>query len=272
MIASAMTPLQYDDAGDGPPLLLLHGFPHDRSLWAQQRASLSARVIVPDLPGFGDSPLSVATPSMDAYADAVVDLLDTLGIHRAVIGGLSMGGYIAMAIWRRYPDRVSGLVLCDTKATADGEPAREAREAAMKAIAREGVPAFAEAQLAKMVGTTTHGTRPPIVDLLRAMMRRQTAAGMTWALAALRDRPDSRATLGSITVPTLVIVGDEDVLTPLADAQAMMDLLPAAASPRLEIITGAGHASCVERPAAVTLAISDFLASLPTSLPTRGGE
>ncbi len=265
-----MSLLQHDDVGDGLPIVLLHGFPHDRSLWAQQRASLSAhaRVIVPDLPGFGASPVSGASPSVDAYADAVIDLLDRLGIGRAVIGGLSMGGYIAMAIWRRCPDRVCGLVLCDTKATADGDAAREARGAAMATIARDGVPAFAEAQLPKMVGATTHGSRPPIVDQLRAMMRRQSAAGMTWALAALRDRPDSRATLGSITVPTLVIVGEEDVLTPLADAQAMMDLLPAAANPRLEIITGAGHASCVERPAAVTLAITDFLASLPT----RGGE
>jgi pimeloyl-ACP methyl ester carboxylesterase len=264
-MASAMPPLQHDDAGDGLAIVLLHGFPHDRSLWAQQRASLSARarVIVPDLPGFGASPVSGAPPSVDAYADAVIDLLDHLGINRAVIGGLSMGGYIAMAIWRRYPDRVCGLVLCDTKATADADAAREARGAAMATIARDGVPAFAEAQLTKMVGATTHNTRPPIVDLLRAMMQRQSAAGMTWALAALRDRPDSRATLGSITVPTLVIVGDEDVLTPLADAQAMMDLLPAAANPRLEIITGAGHASCVERPAAVTLAITEFLASLP---------
>lgn len=270
MIASAMSPLSYDDAGEGLPVVLLHGFPHDRSLWAQQRTSLfaHARVIVPDLPGFGASPLSAAPPSMDAYADAVVALLDTLGIDRAVIGGLSMGGYIAMAIWRRYPERVCGLVLCDTKATADGDTAREARATAMAAIARDGVPAFAEAQLAKMLGATTHGTRPPLADLMRTMMRRQSADGMTWALAALRDRPDSRGTLGSITVPTLVIVGDEDVLTPLADAQAMMDLLPATANPRLEIITGAGHASCVERPAAVTLAIADFLASLPT----RGGE
>jgi 3-oxoadipate enol-lactonase len=270
LTASAAPPLQCDHDGDGPPLVLLHGFPHDRSLWSQQRASLSAyaRVIVPDLPGFGASPVADARPSMDAYADAVVDLLDTLGIDRAVIGGLSMGGYVAMALWRRYSERVGGLLLCDTKATADTDAAKEARDAALASIARDGAPAFAEAQLAKMVGATTHDSRPPIVDSLRAMMRRQSPAAMTWALMALRDRPDSRTTLGSITVPTLVIVGDEDLITPPAEAQAMMDLLPATANPRLEIITGAGHVSCVERPAAVSLAIADFLASLPT----HGGE
>jgi len=252
----------FDDQGDGLPVVLLHGFPHDRSLWTQQRLALASRVrcLVPDLRGFGES--SAQAPfTMDQYADDVVALLDRLEVPRAVIGGLSMGGYVAMAMWRRHPHRVAGLVLCDTKATADTEDGRRARDDAMRAIRSDGTAAFAERQLAKMVGATTRARRPEIVDLMRTMMARQSPAAMIGALEALRDRPDSRQTLGTITVPTLVIVGEEDELTPPSDARVMLELLPASTNARLELIASAGHAACVERPAAVTFALTDFLAT-----------
>lgn len=255
--------LGYDDQGTGLPVVLLHGFPHDRSLWMQQRRALSPRVrcIVPDLRGFGES-ASHGPFTMDQYADDVIELLNWLEIDRAVIGGLSMGGYIAMALWRRHPERVRALALCDTKATADNDAGRAARGELIALAKASGAAAVAEKQITGMVGKSTRERRSDVVDGLKAMMSRQSVAGIVGALEALRDRPDSRETIRSISVPTLVVVGSEDALTPISDAQAMMDLLPPDAEARLEIINGAGHASCVERPAAVTQALGEFLASL----------
>ncbi len=256
--------LGFDDQGSGPPLVLLHGFPHDRSLWKQQRVALAtrARCIVPDLRGFGES--SARGPwTMDQFADDIVALLDHLDIPQAVVGGLSMGGYVAMAIWRRHAERVRALVLCDTRATADTDETRAARNALIELARRDGAHAVAEKQLQGMLGATTHETRPHVVAQVRAMMERQSVEGIAGALAALRDRPDARPTVASISVPTLVVVGEEDTLTPVRDAEALMDLLPAFAPARLERIAQAGHASCVEHPAAVSHVLAEFLDSLP---------
>lgn len=264
MIATiADTRFGYDDAGDGLPVVFLHGFPHDRTLWSAQRRALSpqVRTIVPDLRGFGDTTAD-GPYSLDQSADDVMALLDTLGVERVVVCGLSMGGYLAMALWRRYPRRIRGMILCSTKATADTPEARSARDDAMAEVASGGVEVFAERQLAKMVGRTTMAERPGVARALCTMMARQPAAGVIGTLGALRDRPDSRETLGSITVPTLIVAGDEDVITPLSDANAMLALLPAASAARLEIIPGAGHAVCMERPAAVTYALHEFLAPM----------
>ncbi len=238
--------IAFDDVGLGLPVVFLHGFPHDRSLWAHQRVALSSRLrcIVPDLRGFGES--TGVAHDIDTFADDIAALLDHLELEDAVVCGLSMGGYIALAMWRRHPGRVRGLVLCDTKAGADTPETRTARNELIAKAKAEGAEAVAD----------------EVVDAMRAMMARQSTGAIAGALQALRDRPDSRETLGTITVPTLVLVGEDDVLTPPAEAQAMMALLPPAASARLETIAGAGHASCVERPAAVTHALADFLAAL----------
>ncbi len=253
----------YDDQGSGPPVVFLHGFPHDRSLWAQQRTALAARArcIAPDLRGFGES-TSRAPYSMDQYADDVVALLDWLEIESAVICGLSMGGYVAMALWRRHPDRVRAMILCDTRATADSDETRVARNAMIILAHNGGADAVAEKQLPGMVGATTRARRPEVVESVRVMMARQSVSGIVGALEALRDRPDSRDTIASITVPVLIIVGDEDVLTPVQDAQAMRDLLPSTTIARFERIADSGHATCVERPAAVTHAIAEFLTAV----------
>ncbi len=261
--------LGYDDQGDGLAVVFLHGFPHDRSLWSQQRMALAhgVRRIVPDLRGFGESSAIAMAPSttIDDYADDVIALLDALDIHRAVVCGLSMGGYIAMALWRRYPHRVRGLVFCDTKATADDDAGKAMRNETITFVRAEGSAALAERQLPKMLGATTHAQRGAVVDEMRAMMARQSVDAIVGALSALRDRPDSRATLPTITVPTLIIVGDEDTLTPLADSVRMLDLLPTSLGARIEVIADAGHVSCVERPAAVTHVLADFFASFDTS-------
>ena len=260
--------LGFDDRGSGLPVVMLHGFPHDRSLWLQQRNALSTRVrcILPDVRGFGESS-SHGPHSMDQYADDVIALLDYLEVPQAVVCGLSMGGYIAMAMWRRHAERIRAMVLCDTRATPDTDDARTARDESIALVRRDGARALAEKQLKGMLGTTTHETKPHVVAHMRAMMERQSVEGIAGALGALRDRPDSRPTIASISVPTLVVVGEEDTLTPVSDAQAMVALLPSFANARLERIDHAGHASCVERPAAVSHVLAEFLSTLA---PDRG--
>ena len=247
----------FEEAGSGLPVILLHGFPHDRTLWSAQLAVPPAgvRLIALDLPGFGESE-SAQVPSLDHWADWVAAALDALGIERAVIGGLSMGGYLAFALWRRHPQRVQGLVLADTRAGADTLEGQEKRVAMQAQVLKEGPGAIAAAMLPGMVGKTTRAERPRAVEYLDAMMRRASVEAIHDALDALRTRPDSTPTLATIHVPTLVICGDEDVLTPVKESEAMLSAIPDA---QLAIIPGAGHASCVEHPAAFNALLSGFL-------------
>lgn len=246
-----------EEAGSGVPVLLLHGFPHDRSLWSAQLAapSAEARLIAVDLPGFGESE-SAAVPSLDAWADWTVALLDALELERAVIGGLSMGGYLAFALWRRHPTRMQGLILADTKAGADSDEARQKRVAMQAMVLAKGVGAVAEGMLPGMTGKTTREKNPEAVAYLDAMMRRASVGAIHDALDALRNRPDSTPTLATITVPSLIICGDEDVLTPVPESEAMA---AAISDSQLAVIPGAGHASCVEHPAAFSALLSGFI-------------
>ena len=270
--------LGVDDNGSGMPVVFLHGFPHDRSLWDQQRRALgpTVRCIALDLRGFGDSTMTgtsgtgavtaestvARAMTMDRYADDVAALLDVLAIDRAVVCGLSMGGYVATAMWRRHSARIAGLILCDTKGTPDTAEGRAKRDELIALATTKGALAVAERQLPGMVGTTTRERQPEVVAMMRQMMARQSVPAMVGALTAMRERPDSLATLASVTVPTLLLVGEDDVLTPVADARAMLAALPDQARGRLEILSGAGHVSCVERPAAVTHLLADFLGAL----------
>jgi pimeloyl-ACP methyl ester carboxylesterase len=255
--------LGYDDSGRGTPLLLLHGFPHDRSIWAPVRSALAgrARCIAPDLRGFGES-TTHGPFSMDQYADDLVALLDRLQLATVVVAGVSMGGYVAMALWRRHPGRMRALVLCNTRAEADDLEGRRKRDDLVAVARREGARAIATRLLPGMVGRSTRERRPEVVQQLQAVMARQPVAGIAGALVAMRDRPDSRDTLGTISVPVLVLVGDEDALTPVRDAEVLASALPAAARVRLEIVAEAGHVTCLERPSATTHALTDFIVSL----------
>jgi pimeloyl-ACP methyl ester carboxylesterase len=213
--------LGYDEAGRGwgPPVLFLHGFPHNRSLWAPQLSGLAAhaRCIAMDLRGFGES--SVAAPySMDQHADDVAAFMDRLQIERAVICGLSMGGYVAFALWRRHKQRVQALILADTKATADTDEGREKRRAMAQLARDRGSAAVADATITGMVGKHTREAAPHVVNSVYRMLASANVAGLVGALDALRERPDSTATLSTIDVLTLIIVGEDDVLTPVADA------------------------------------------------------
>jgi len=257
IVATKAGTVAFDESGAGVPVLLLHGFPHDRSLWAAQLAvpPNGARLIAPDLPGFGESQRG-DVPSLDAWADWTMTFCDALGLKQVVIGGLSMGGYLAFAIWRRHPTRVRGLVLADTRAGADTAEGKAKRED-MKALAlAEGSGAIAEKMLPGMTGKTSRETLPHVVAILDTMMRNCPVDAVTDGLDAMRTREDSTPTLATITVPTLIVCGAEDALTPVAESEAMHKAI---ASSQLGILPGAGHASCIEHPAGFNALLSGFI-------------
>ncbi len=249
--------MAYDDAGGGMPVVLLHGFPHDRSMWSAQMRGLSGqcRCIAPDLRGFGGSDVT-APYSMDRYADDIALLLDALGIQHAVIGGLSMGGYVALAFWRRHAERVIALVLSDTRAPADTTETIAKRRDLIAVAKEHGSAAVADAMITGMMGKRTRQRHPELVAQVYRMLAAAPVDGVIGALDALITRPDSTPTLATIDVPTLIIVGDEDVLTPPADARA---LHAGIAQSSLEILKGAGHLANVERPAAYNHVVGEFL-------------
>jgi pimeloyl-ACP methyl ester carboxylesterase len=262
--------LAYTDTAAGPTLVLLHAFPLDREMWRPQLAALAgtARVLAPDLPGFGRSPLPPDPWTVDSAADAVGGLLDTLGLTgRVVVGGLSMGGYVAMAFARRFPERVAGLILADTRAEPDDEAGKEGR-AKMIARAREaGAGAVVEAMLPKLLAEATRESRPDVVEVVRGMGTRQTADGVAAGLAALRDRPDAGPGLDAVTAPTLVLVGEHDAVTPPSLATAMANRVFGS---RAVTIPGAGHLSNLENPEAFNDAVARFLAQLtPAAKPAN---
>lgn len=247
----------------GVPVLFVHGFPHARALWRHQMQGLPPHVhgIAVDLRGFGESRGGPAR-SVDRHADDLVRLLDHLGLDNAVCCGLSMGGYIAMALWRRHPARVRGLVLADTKMGPDAPEVRARRDAMMTVTRERGSAAVAELLLGGMLSARSAAERPDLVDEMRRMMAAQSPEAIVDALHALRDRPDSRETIPTITVPTLVVCGTDDSLTPPSESEAMHALLVAAPVARLELIEGAGHASCLERPAAFNHVLAEFVAQI----------
>lgn len=250
----------YDDGGSGMPVLFVHGFPHDRTLWTPQLQGMTAqaRVLAVDLRGFGET--SVAPPfSMDQYADDLVGFMNTLHLDRAVVVGLSMGGYVAFAMWRRHPNRIRGLVLANTRAGADGEEARQKRRRLMTVAREEGSVAIADAMLTGMLGKTTRARRPDIVNEVHRMISSAPVDGVIGALQAMIDRPDSSETLETIDVPVLVVTGDEDAIIPVEDVRSMQAAIRGSS---LEVIAGAGHLSNLERPAAFNHVVSEFLAKL----------
>jgi pimeloyl-ACP methyl ester carboxylesterase len=252
--------LAHADVGRGLPVVLLHAFPLNRSMWEPQIAALfgECRCIVPDLRGFGDSPKS-GPYSMDVLADDVIALLDALLVEQAVFAGLSMGGYVAFDVWRRHRRRVRALVLADTRAAADTDDGRRKRDDLIALARASGPAAVAEKQVTGLIGKTTRERQPELVARLRAEMSGASVEGIIGALEAMKARPDSTSLLAGIDVPTLVVVGDEDAITPAKEARQMHERIPGS---RLEVIPSAGHLSNLERPAAFNAALSDFVGSL----------
>jgi YbgC/YbaW family acyl-CoA thioester hydrolase len=248
--------------GDGPAVLFIHGYPLDHTIWTHQIAALEGWCrIAPDLRGMGGSDAPDLGYSMETYAADLAELLDLLGADDVVLVGLSMGGYVAFEFLRRWRRRVRGLVLVDTRAEADTPEARRSRDAAAGTAKEQGAAAIAEAMLPKVLGASTLAGAPATVERVRTMMAATPVAGIVGALGAMRDRPDSTPLLAELDgLPTLVIVGDEDELTPPTQARAMADAIPGAS---LVVIRSAGHLPTLERPSETTDAIVAFLAGLP---------
>lgn len=250
---------RYRVTGEGRPVVLLHAFPLSAEMWSAQHAGLGsrARLVTPHQRGFGGTPLGDARPSLDVVADDVAALLDELGIARAVVGGLSMGGYVAMAFLRRHPDRVAGIVLADTKGGPDPEPAAANRRRIADELERTGSSeVLVEKVYPPLLAETTRTEHPDLADRVRADIASAAPAAAAWAQRAMAERPDSFDTLRAVTVPALVVVGEEDALAPVVEAQAMVDALPDA---ELVTVRRAGHLSAVEAPAAFNAAVIGFL-------------
>ncbi len=255
--------MAYDDTGgDRVPLLLIHGYPLDRTLWSAQQVDLAdvARVIAPDLRGFGESGMPSGGMSMDEYADDLRALLDALGIKNAVVAGLSMGGYIAFAFYRKHAHRVRALILADTRPQPDSAEGKKGRDESAVIARNEGAAAIADRMLPKMVTPRTIAEAPDIANAARSMMARQPVDGIVAALLAMRDRPDSTPTLAQIDVPTLVVTGADDTLIPPKDAEMMQQGIKGA---RLVTIPNAAHLSNFEQPEAFNRAVREFVKSVP---------
>jgi pimeloyl-ACP methyl ester carboxylesterase len=254
--------IEFDDVGSGLPVVLLHAFPLDRALWKPQLEELpdQCRVIAPDFRGFGGTSASLANLSVDRFADDVAQLLDALKVPGPVVlAGLSMGGYAALAFARRHPDRLRGLVLADTRAEADTPESRESRDK-MIAFAKTHSPLeVVDQMLPRLLGGETQTHHPEIGAAIRTIAARQSNAGIVAALHVLRDRPDATGGLAAIRVPTLVVVGAEDVLTPPAVAEAMAAAIPGS---RFAKIAAAGHLSNFEQPEMFNAVLGAFLSSL----------
>ncbi|MGI8984631.1 MAG: alpha/beta fold hydrolase [Acidimicrobiales bacterium] len=252
--------VHYLDAGAGEPaLVLLHAFPLRAEMWEPQLEELSAdrRVLAPDLLGFGrsDAPESMFRYTMAGSADLVAGLLDHLGLERVVLGGLSMGGYVAFACLRQHGHRVSALVLADTRAGADTPLAFDRRTDQQDQVARVGTPALIETLLTGLLCDHTRAHRPELVEHVRRLMA-NPPAGFIGALEAMKHRPDSTGELASIAVPTLVVVGEDDALSPPEVAREMHGAIPGS---ELAVLGRAGHLSNLEAPEEFNAAVGDFL-------------
>jgi len=247
---------RYLEAGQGRPLVLLHGFPLSAEQWLPQLAQVPAgwRFIAPDLRGFGgaDPGLVPNGITMDSYAKDVVELMLHLDVSTAVVAGLSMGGYVALAVARRAPMRLAGLVLADTRATADTPEAREARDRMLVILERDGPDGVAREMLPKLTGVTSQRDLPDLHDAIRQIIRSNTPAGLAAAIRAMKDRPDSTALLPTLSCPTTIVCGTEDVITPPAESEGMQRMIPGA---RLIVLPDAGHLSNLENAEAFTAAL-----------------
>ncbi len=252
----------YDDQGQGPALVLLHPFPLDRRAWTGNSPALVAaghRVIAFDYPGFGDAlpppgPLSLSL-SIESLSDLVAALLDALAIETATLLGLSMGGYVALAFARRFPARLEALILADTRAAADGPTAREGRATALATIREQGVEAYLEQSLPRLLAPDAPAELRSRVHALAEKRAETLMAG----IAALRDRPDRTAELANLRCPTLVLVGQADQVSPSDEMRTIAAAIPRA---RFVEIPGAGHLSNLEAPDAFNQAAVDFLREL----------
>ena len=254
-------PMAHGESGSGPedPLVLLHAFPLNGRMWTPQVRLLGGerRVITRDYPGFGRSPRPCAQPDVRHYAEGVRELLDSLHLERVVLGGLSMGGYVAFACMRLFPERISALVLANTRPAPDPEEAKETRRELARRVTEEGVEILPDLQMERLLSRATLSGKPEVVEDVRGMILESSPDGVVAALGALRDRPDSRDLLGEIEVPTLVLGGEEDEISSSEVMGEMAEKIPGSFYVTLP---KAGHLSNLEAPEEFNAALTGFLA------------
>ncbi|HWN99297.1 MAG TPA: alpha/beta hydrolase [Blastocatellia bacterium] len=249
------------DEGDGLPVIFIHAFPLNQTMWDDQVAGLrgTCRTITFDLRGFGRSGFANTPQSIEQMASDLRGLMQALGIDRALLVGLSMGGYISLSFYRNYPDCVRALVLADTRASADTQEARDRRIKAAEKAEREGSGAIADDMVPMLLGRSTLSARPDLISRTREMIEANSPAGIAAAQRAMAARRDSTDLLAAMNLPVLIIVGSEDSLTPVAEAETMHRAIRAS---RLQVIEGAGHLSNLERPREFDAALREFVEPL----------
>jgi 3-oxoadipate enol-lactonase len=258
--------MAYTDHGSGIPLVFVHGYPLSRRMWDPQVEALSdiARVIVPDLRGHGESEAIPGPYSMELFADDLAALLDKLHIQeKIVLCGLSMGGYVAFAFFRKYAPHLAGLVLTATRAADDSPQARAGRDQAAETARQNGIVPIAEGMITRLLATGRAQSDPQLAEQARSIMHTISLEGMLGDLAGLKSRPDSRPLLGKICLPVLVVHGSEDQIVPLEEAKAMASSIPES---RLEVILSAGHLLNMEQPELFNACLREYLLSLPKEM------
>lgn len=251
--------LAFTDAGNGPAVLFFHGYPFDRSMWSSQSDALTAagfRAIVPDLRGFGETPFSGEIATMDDMARDAAALLDRLGVEKCVVCGLSMGGYVAFEFASLFPGRVSGLVLAGTRAPADNEQEKGVREQQVQTMLRAGMVPISIATLPKLLAARTVTEKREVVKRVREMITRCDPKAAAAAQRGMASRRDYTEDLSRITVPTLIVVGREDPIRPVADAEFMHRGIR---NSQLEIIEDAAHMTNMEQPEVFNRTMIEFL-------------
>jgi pimeloyl-ACP methyl ester carboxylesterase len=254
--------LKYDELGKGLPVVLLHGFPLCRQMWAPQMAALADagyRVICPDLPGFGESSSLSHPASMPRYADSVIDLLDELGIDQAVVGGMSMGGYVLLDLVERYPKRLPGAMFLVTRAAADDAAGKQKRTMMMEQVMAGNALTIPQTFVPVLFAEETSRKNPRLILKVRQWVEAAPSSGLIGGLLAMRERDDAVDKLPGFTLPSLVIGAEQDLAVPLEHSRLLAQGLP---NSRLTIIPGAGHMANLEQPELFSAALLDFLASL----------
>jgi 3-oxoadipate enol-lactonase len=257
-IKSGDAEIAYRVLGDGPPVVLLHPFPANHEFWLPVAEALSTRyrVVLPDLRGHGDSGVGDGPATMEKHAADIARVMDDAEISRCPLVGVSIGGYVLFEFWRRHRGRVTALGLCNTKAPADSAEARAGRLQAANDVIERGTEPFFESMIPKLLGKTTREARPDLVKGALRMMRKMSPEDVALVQRGMAERPDSVDTLKNINVPTLVVTGDEDVLTGLNEAELMRQHISGS---QLRVIAKAGHYSPWEQPEEVGRLLRPFL-------------
>lgn len=251
--------LDYKDQGAGLPVVFIHAFPLNQAMWDDQLQEFKKafRTVTVDLRGFGNSDVPPGPYLMDRMAADVRALMSALEIEEAVLVGLSMGGYVSLAFYRNYPGAVTGMVLADTRAGADSPEARKRRLDSAEKVEREGVSAIADDVIPMLLANSTIEQKPEVVNRVRGIIEANSPAGVAAAQRGMAERPDSTYILTGIDKPILIVVGSEDSLTPVAEAEALRNGIPHS---RLTVIKNAGHLTNLEQPAEFNFAVREFLA------------